>query len=380
MTPELSQFHSRTIIRVSIVSATVNTLLALLKIIIGTVGHSQALIADGVHSFSDLLTDGLVLVSARMGAQSPDQDHPYGHRRIETVSAIVISISLIVVAFGIAYHTLHLSLNATLQKPDNWVALIAAISIVSNEALYRYGLKYGNVLNSDLLRTNAWHNRSDAMVSFIVLLSVIGSMLGIPHLDSLGALIISALILKMGLKMTWTSIKELIDTAVDEKTLKCITQNILNTSGVVAIHQLRTRFHGSTIFIDVHIQVNPHISVSEGHYISEQVRLNLTSKVDHIADVTVHIDPEDDEDAHPSCHLPDRKVLNTLLTIHCQHLPGYSHIRQTLLHYLNGKLHIEIYFTVTLLEEGVNLEQLKTLYEKAVKNIDNVSEVTLCLK
>lgn len=373
------QTRYKTAIRVTIVNASVNTLLALFKIIVGYFGHSQALIADGVHSFSDLITDALVLVGARMGEQLPDKEHPYGHRRIETIAAIIISIVLIGVAVGIAYDTIHHIVGKKyVLKPDIYVVIIAVVSILANEGLFRYTLHQGNKVSSDLLRTNAWHNRSDALVSLIVLASVIGTMLGITYLDSIGALVIAVLILKMGLKLIWKSVQELIDTGVDEKTLHSITQAILNIPGVMAIHQLRTRSHGGLVFVDVHIQVNPNISVSEGHYISEKVHIYLIDNFKTIADVTVHIDPENDETSMPSLNLPDREKIQRQLQERWQSLTGYKQIQRTLLHYLNGKLHVEVYMPLTMIEKTPSLhKKLADEYQAAASDMKDIATVTL---
>lgn len=368
----------RTVIAVTIVNATVNTLLALLKIIIGYFGYSQALIADGLHSFSDLITDGLVFIAARMGAQSPDKEHPYGHRRIETIGAIIISLVLVGVAVGIAYDTIeHLVIGLHFKKPEWSVIVVAIVSVIANEGLFRYTYRQGNKIQSDLLRTNAWHNRSDALVSLVVLVSVIGTMLGVSYLDSIGALLIAALILKMGIKMIWGNIQELIDTAVDEKTLEQITDSIKATPGIVALHQLRTRSHGGNILVDVHVQVSPDISVSEGHYIGEQVHLMLINNYERIADVTVHIDPEDDENSMPSIDLPDRATISPQLTQCWKNLPGFNAIKRTLYHYLNGKLDVEVYLPLDILQQGVDKTSLTKQYQDSARDIKDIGKITL---
>ncbi len=377
--PVISNFRRfRTAAVVTTVNAAANSLLALFKILVGYLGYSQALIADGLHSFSDLITDGLVLFAARMGSQSPDKEHPYGHRRIETISAVIISLVLIAVGLGIAYDSIHhLTHRLHLQKPGWSVVVVAVVSVIANEGLFRYTLHQGNKIQSDLLRTNAWHNRGDALTSIIVLISVIGALFGVLWLDAIGALIIAALILKMGIRITWKSIKELIDTGVDESTLKKISGIISSVSGVVAIHQLRTRSHGDHVFVDVHIQVQPNISVSEGHYISEQVHLMLMNQLDCVADVTVHIDPEDDQQSMLSINLPNRNAINESLQ-HCwKNLPGNDRIRRKVLHYLNGKLQVEIYLPLEVVQD-INRETLEAMYNESIQHKEIV-KVTIYL-
>lgn len=352
--------------RTAIVNATTNTALAILKIIFGIVGHSQALIADGIHSFSDLLSDSLVYVATRMGGGNPDKEHPYGHRRIETIGAIIISLLLVIVACGIVYDTaIKIIHHTTVEKPTWPTIVVAIISIIANEGLFRYTLLEGDKVNSDLIRANAWHNRSDVLSSVIVFFAVGGAMLGIPHLDALGAFAIAILIFKMGMGLVWRSTQELIDASVDEKTLNEITSFIAKIPGVLSVHQLRTRMHGNNIFIDAHIQVASFISVSEGHHISEQVHIQLRKRFVNITDVTVHIDPEDDETIIPSRELPTRETLEKMIKESCHKLPFYSEIKHVHLHYLNGKIVIEIILPLTLLEK-YSAEHLNTEFKKSI--------------
>lgn len=363
-------------VRTTIVNASTNTILAILKIIFGIIGHSQALIADGIHSFSDLLTDSLVYAATRMGGQDPDKEHPYGHRRIETIGAIIISLVLVSVAAGIVYETLIKIINHVIVEKPSWPTIVVAfISICANEGLFRYTLFEGNKVNSDLIRANAWHNRSDVLSSVIVLFAVSGAMLGIPYLDALGAFVIAILIFKMGLSLVWRSTQELIDASVDEKTLGEITQHITTISGVLAVHQLRTRTHGSSIFIDAHIQVAPFISVSEGHHISEQVHLQLRKRFENITDVTVHIDPEDDEIYLPGKHLPHRDSLENMLQERCGTLPFYGEIKRVHLHYLAGKIIFEIIFPLSLLEKH-SPEEIQSQFKKSIDH-EHIKEIRI---
>ena len=368
--------HYSEIKRVTIINGIVNFLLAVFKIIIGYVGQSQALMADGLHSFSDLLSDALVILAAKAGGKRPDKDHPYGHRRIETIAAIAIAIMLTTVGLGLAYDTIHDVLQGIISTQPSVVVIITAIvSIIANEWLYRYTEAYGKRLNSNLLHSNAYHKRSDAMVSLIVLASVLGTYFGIPYLDASAAFIIAALIIKMGVQMVIHSIRELIDTGVDQKTLRKIVQEIKSVAGVRSIHQLRTRSLGGSIFVDVHIIVDPHISVSEGHHIAEEVQLSLINHIGNVLDVIVHIDPEDDEKSAPSIHLPSRAQLQNRLTERWQDLPAFDHIQKVVLHYLDGKLVIEVF--VILKDELQADKKLQKLYQEAASDIAEVHKVKL---
>lgn len=371
--------RSKTILLVSIISATTNGLLSIFKIIIGKFGHSQALIADGVHSFSDLVSDGFVYVAARVSGREPDSAHPYGHQRIETIATIIIALMLLVIGASICYEGVsNLILHAHKKAPTYLVVVVAICSIIANEGLFHFSRTQGRRIKSNLLISNAWHNRTDAFVSILVLLSVIGSLSGLLWLDGVGAIIIALLIIKMGGKMIWDATNELIDTGVDQNMLMKIENTIQNVPGVKSLHQLRTRLHGGDIFIDCHIIVSPFISVSEGHYIGEQVHLALMNNIDNVTDVTMHIDPEDDEKNHPSLTLPSRQAIKTLLKDHCGNLPGYNNIVSITLHYLAGKLVVELYMAADVIRSQ-DLKSLEKTYQDVLKPVSSIETIKIYL-
>lgn len=363
--------------KVTWVSAITNSLLAIFKIVVGTVGFSQALIADGLHSFSDLISDFLVLFAAKAATRGADKEHPYGHQRIETIATILIALLLFAVGASIVYEAItRFVSDAPFQTPSIYVLIVAAVSILANEALYRYSVVVGRKVESNLIVSNAWHNRTDAFVSLLVLLSAVCALLGWHHIDGIAAILIAFFIMKMGGKMIWSSVRELIDTGVDEDTLNKIISVINQCNGVRSVHQLRTRMHGSNIFVDVHIIVDPTISVSEGHYIGEQVHLTLVKNFKHISDVTVHIDPEDDENSMPSINLPNREEITEQLN-HCWcNLPGFKQSKKLTLHYLDGKLHIEL--TIPLAAaQGKSASDLEHEYHNAAKTIKDIADVKI---
>ncbi len=344
----------------SYVNALTNTLLAIFKIFVGYFGQSQALVADGIHSFSDLISDALVLVAGKFGNKHPDQDHPYGHQRIETLASIVIALILLLVGVGIIQHAWHhLHTHHTLSIATTPVLIIALVSIGANEWLYRYTLRQGKKVNSHLLINNALHNRSDVLVSIIVLLGILMNEMGWQYGDTIGALVIALLIIQMAIKMLFESINELIDAAAPPETVKKIATIVRKIAGVKAIHLLRTRLHSGNLMLDMHIMVDPNISVSEGHHISDQVQLALQHSELPIVDITVHIDPENDENEMLSLNLPSRPQVEQWLK-HCWHtLPGFSEMTHIQLHYLEGKLWVDAFFTSTahaLITEAVLAE------------------------
>ncbi len=355
--------------KATIISATINFLLAVAKVIGGFIYNSHALIADGFHSFSDLLTDAMVLFASKYGSLDADKNHPYGHQRIETAATLFLSMLLILAGAGISYDALHSLIFEPVETPDRLALVIVAISIFSNEFLYHYTKYIGIKINSELLITNAWHHRSDAASSLVVFIGVMGSLMGIKSLDAVAAIIVGLLIVKMGWNYSWNSVKELVDTAAEPELLEKIRAIISEINGVDKIHQLRSRLMGGDIFIDVHIQVNPYLSVSEGHYIAQHVHKTLTERLKRVKDVTVHVDPEDDEICCPSFHLPNRKTIDVLFISKVKE--AFPELEYCNLHYLDGKLCIDLY-----LKKGFDeWKKLQTLVEHQLKPLSNIKTV-----
>ena len=363
--------------RVTILGAIVNIILGSLKIIFGISGNSTALIADGMHSVSDLVTDALVIFAMRFGSQDADLDHPYGHGRIETAATMFLAIILAMVGGGIAYQGL-LHIIKPLNSPPAWYTLlIVIISLLSKEVLYHYTLYIGKKITSELLIANAWHHRSDAASSAVVLVGIAGALWGWFYLDAVAAMIVGLLIVKMAWKLGKASIAELIDTGVDAATLGKMQQVINTTSGIVTLHQLRTRKMGSNILLDVHILVSPRISVSEGHHISVQMHRALLAAFPEIKDVTVHVDPEDDEIATPCLDLPARKEILPKLQ-HCwRQDPELPKIDDIKFHYLDGKIELEI---ILFQQPNLAIADLEQRYRTTIKNLTDIAEISVLLK
>ena len=274
----------------------INTLLAVVKTIVGTIGKSPALVADGVHSFADLASDFMVLFAGKYANKKEDLSHPYGHERIETLATVGLSLLLIVIGIMMAYHSVKNLVIHEYLMPNLFTIYAAIFSIIGNEFIYQYTMKIANKINSDLLRANAWHSRSDMWSSVVVLIGLLGSLLGFAWMDSIASLIVCYMVIKMGLKWGYSSISELIDEGVDEETNNNIKSIISSVEGVINAHCLRTRKMAGKIILDVHVLVDKHITASEGHYIAENVRTKIYYSIDDIKDVTVHIDVDNHED------------------------------------------------------------------------------------
>ncbi|MES9992560.1 MAG: cation diffusion facilitator family transporter [Candidatus Thiodiazotropha sp.] len=362
--------------RVAIVGALTNTLLAILKLVVGWLGHSQSLIADGVHSLSDLLTDALVLFTARHAKEAPDEEHPYGHGRFETIGTLVLGGFLLTVGLGIVWDAgERLFSPEQLLQPELFTLFVAAFSILANEGLFFYTRHFANKINSNLLRANAWHHRTDSVSSIVVLVGIGGTILGLPYLDAIAAVLVGLMILKIGWDLGWTASQELADAGLEEESLSEIRDVIGNISGVNSVHMLRTRRLGGHAIADVHVQVDPWVSVSEGHRIAEVVQYGLIDGVDVLEDVTVHIDPEDDE-AGPSCaHLPLRSEAEALLDRLCRGIACYQERQRLVLHYLSGQIDIELYLPLNCFSSEQQALALHNEFQSAIKDSEVFRDV-----
>ena len=323
------------------VSIVINLFLTFLQLLAGFFGNSKSLMADGLHSFSDLVADILVLFANRHGNRHADANHPYGHARIETAASLILGISLAAVGGALL-----IAAGLRLQHPDQvqavhpytiWIALIA---LAAKEGLFRYMLAVAQRVRSQMLVANAWHARSDAASSLVVMVGIGGNLLGYTFLDLVAAAVVGGMIAHMGAKFAFEALSELVDTGLDEEEVAAIRKTLLATPGVLSMHELRTRKMADNALVDAHIIVDPRISVSEGHFIAESARVAVL-KNHHVLDVMVHIDPEDDALAKPNAHLPSRTVLLNHLTLKLG--DALLPISRSVLHYLDGKVEAELF-------------------------------------
>ena len=358
---------------VTLVGIFVNIFLSLAQLIGGFFTHSQALIADGIHTLSDLASDVVVLVAAKMASKDADDDHPYGHGRFETVATVILGLALAGVAVGIAMSAIGRLMNPErLTQPEPLALLFVALAIISKEGLYHYTVRVAKRIDSKMLMANAWHHRSDAISSLLVAIGVGGSIfLKIPWLDSAAAILVAGMIFYMGVRLILDSTMELVDTALDPEKTKEIKDFIAGIEGVEHAHQLRTRKMGNTVLADVHLQVNSYLSVSEGHFIAENVMQKLQKQFPEMHDITVHIDPEDDETASPSSHLPSRQKIMAEIYPHIKKAGLDQNIRNIILHYIDGKIEIEIFINES--QDEKTLENIKA----ACKTCDGVRSIII---
>lgn len=376
ITAAAGQVHD--IKRVTLGGALVNLVLAGAKMMVGVLGQSQALVADGIHSLSDLASDVLVFFASKHGRRAPDLDHPYGHARIETAATVALGGLLMLVAIGIAGDAAkRLWAPDSFPMPSFSVLAMVCISILAKEGLYHYTQLIANRVGSDLLRANAWHHRSDAASSIIVLVALAGALAGWRWLDAVGAIGVALMIAWMGWSLAWRSVRELVDTGLEPEQVSEIEATILAVDGVQALHRLRTRRMGGKAFADVHILLkDPRISVSEGHQISETV-LGKVEALGHVADVTVHIDPEDDEMVATNRSLPLRRNLVARLQGHWSGLEAVRHISAIRLHYLGNQVQVEVFLPLRFGRDPERVAELRAELGRAAEAEPDIGAVTV---
>lgn len=282
----------------TLVSVAVNSLLSIWQIIVGIFSHSSGLIADGIHTLSDLVADFVVLIANKKSHKKPDADHPYGHFRYENGASLILGIILLIVGVGMGWSAVDKMLHPESIPEVHTAALVAALTaLVAKEGLFRYMLHVANKVNSSMLVANAWHARSDAASSLVVAIGIVGSLCGIRILDPIAALIVGTFVFRMGYKFTYQSMQDLMDKGADEETLEQISNVIRSVKEIKGFHDLKTRKSGDFLLVDVHLELDAQMTILEGHDIAVNVRKQLM-KNPQILDVMTHLDPYDEYCLH----------------------------------------------------------------------------------
>ncbi|UTH75054.1 cation diffusion facilitator family transporter [Chromobacterium sp. IIBBL 290-4] len=275
----------------TLVSVAVNIVLSTLQVAAGFWSHSSALIADGIHSLSDLVSDFVVLLAGRHSSKGPDSDHQYGHQRYENAASLVLGLLLLAVGVGMLYSAANKFIHPGEIPSVHSLALwIAGLALIAKETLFRYMLAAAQRVRSSMLVANAWHARSDAASSLVVAAGVAGNLMGYPILDPVAALVVGLLVGRMGWRFAWDAMHDLMDRAASEDDIAAIRQTLLATPGVSGIHDLRTRKMGDLIQVDVHLEVDGKMNVFEAHAISEDAQQRVLNQ-HPVLDVMTHIDP-----------------------------------------------------------------------------------------
>ncbi len=364
--------------RVTLVSVAWNLLLTVAQVVIGLIGNSQALVADGFHTLSDLVTDFMVLYALKHGSKAADEEHPYGHARIETAVTLLLGIILFGVGVAIAMRSgLRLYAAEVFVAPSAITLWVAMATLAAKEGLFRYTLRVAERFDSAMLRANAWHHRSDAISSLIVVAGIGGSLIGFGYLDSVAAIVVAAMVTKVGFDLGRQALQELIDTGVSAETLEAIRRTIHAVGGVKALHQLRTRRVGGQALVDVHILVDDRLSVTEGHQIGETVRARLMRDVAGIADVMVHIDTEEDFVEATCAHLPLRDEVLARLTRYFEGIPEARAIEHVTLHYRGGRIDLELLLPFGLSPDPEAVQRLARRFAESIRQDRDFGKIEL---
>lgn len=354
--------------KVTWVSVGVNIGLTIVQIGVGLAAHAQGLVADGFHSLSDLVADLLVLVANFHSRHPADEAHPYGHQRIETAASLALGLILVGTGTAILWvaagRLQHLEALPPVAPFAFWTALA---TIAAKEGLFRYMLHVGERLRSPMLIANAWHARSDAASSLVATAGIAGSLMGLRWLDPVAAVIVGFMILRMGWVFSWEALRELMDEGLSETELAAIRASLVEAPGVVGVHDLRTRRMAHRVLVDAHIQVDPRISVSEGHRIGEMARQRALKSHENVLDVLVHVDAEDDMLTGPGAagaQLPGRAELvahlANLLGVDADQLGGVT------LHYLGPKVEAEVSLRAELGKDAARVAAMQARLDAAI--------------
>ncbi|MFM1911926.1 MAG: hypothetical protein RJB18_1317 [Pseudomonadota bacterium] len=344
-------------------SVFVNIALTITQVAAGIFSHSQSLIADGVHSLSDLVSDFLVLIASYHSKTPADDDHPYGHGRIETAASLVLGAILVLTGVGIMYSAAIKLENIGNLPPVTSLALwTAGLALIAKEGLFRYMLKVGEQLRSPMLIANAWHARSDAASSLVVAIGIAANMMGFIYADAVAAIVVGFMIVRMGFVFAWEAFQELIDAGLSFEEVASIRQTLMDTQGVQNVHDLRTRKMAHRVLVDAHILVDSKISVSEGHSIAERARKRVIDSHESVNDVLVHVDNEDDAGYGEDVPMvsPSREELLVALA---KVLDGLPAPEQVTFHYLAGKVEADVLMAYDALKTTAAITKANQLIE-----------------
>ena len=354
--------------RVTLVGLILDACLGVIKVLIGFLYNSYALVADGIHSFSDVVSDIMVLVLFQISREEPDEDHPYGHERFETLGAVLLGSILIALAGALAWEAVQRVMSTALSAPGWPVLLVALVAVLGKEWIYHYTLRVGRAIRSDLIVANAWHSRTDALSSIIVMLGASGAMFGFPWLDAAAACGIAVIVAKIGWRLAWDNIKELVDTAMPMEKQRHLREIAEATEGVRAVNAIKSRRMGSDFLLDINLQVDPQVSVSEGHEIGVRAEHRLLEAVPDVREVAFHIDAENEELQHAvhAAILPSRSAVAHQLEDRWRDLINFQNTCPPRLHYLSDEVSVELYLeSRTAVNEDARNQQCLTCQLKS---------------
>ena len=325
---------------VTLMGGFVNLLLTGLKGFIGVITNSAGLIADAIHSLTDLATDLFVWLAISFGKKEADENHPHGHKRFETIATLVVGILVFVTGMGIIIEMASQIQTTEWTNPNELAFSIIIVSIFAKEILFRWTRRIARKYNNALLEANAVHHRTDALSSIVVLAGLIATYSGFELGDLLAAVLVGAMLVRTGIKISKGALLEMSEAGVDKETLEKIVKTIETTGGVVSAHFVKTRLHAGEILGEAHVEVDPRLTVTEGHEISERVFKRVKSVVPNIRELIIHIDPEDDEIQLPE--YPSGHSLRSFLNEKWSEFNPDNQLQSIIIHLLHTGVEVSI--------------------------------------
>jgi len=350
--------------RVTLIGTVADATLTLAKLVIGILGNSAALVAEGLHSAADLLFDLVVLVGMHMARKEADEDHPYGHGKYEGLATLILALILLSVALGIVWDAAGRIQSHSLEAPAPITLWVALGSMIIKEFLYQYTVRVGRQIGSKIIVANAWHHRSDAIASFAALIGIAGAIMGWPIFDPIAAIGVAFFVGKVGVEIAIDSLKELTDasTAIDKEIHDAIQRLINEHSEVQSAHLVKARKMGPDIMVDVHIVVDPFLSVSEGHQIADEVEKTLIRQIPDVTSVMVHVDVHDDMASESDMTerverlVPSRSQLRERISGIGHLEPPLQSVHEVIPHRTPQGIVAEVFVTA---EAGADIEQVR---------------------
>jgi cation diffusion facilitator family transporter len=358
-------------IRAIVVGMVANILLSLFKFAGGILGNSVALVADAIHSLSDLVTDIIVLFTHRIGKIPQDKNHPYGHGRAETIGTTLIGLLIITTGIGVIHETWGAIAGVPRQTPGILAASAAILSILINEGLYHYTRRVGETTQSPSLIANAWHHRTDAISSIAALVGIIGASQGFHIMDPLAGAVVGCMIMKVGFDITRKGVRDLMDTALSDEHTQKIHSVLKNIPEVLHFHDLRTRVIGGEFLIDVHILVDPEITVTEGHRIAETTRRNLINAIVNIHDVLVHVDGEYDADVEGIYPVTRKELIGIAIPL-ISELDNNISQPEIRVHHIKGKNIIDVFIKI---DPSQSMKSSRTLVADVKRKLETAPQI-----
>lgn len=277
--------------KITWITIIINVFLAVAKVLAGILLNSTAILADGIHTISDIGSSLGIIIGFFISRKPEDKEHPYGHEKAESIAGFILAIFLTAVGINIGYSTFRIIISGQTQIPGGLAAWVAGVSILVKELQYRIAMYGGKKINSTALIADAWHHRSDALSSIAALIGIVGARLGYAFLDPLAGLIVSIIIIKIGIELFIQGYNELMDISIDEEKLRNLINKIISHQEILNINKIRTRKHGSKVFVDIKVCVNPDFTVHKGHVISHEVEDLVHNNVENVKEVLISIIP-----------------------------------------------------------------------------------------